>query len=296
VAACGPPRLGGASRRWRRSVGHEHAGVPRPRVDHRPRPRAGRGRPVRLVQRRRPPPSPAPGLAPPTRPAGRAGWLGDLPLGLHGVTAPPPGIAPTAAAARWRRSAPAARAAGRRGSSPPPSWTSGCGRTGRGPAAAGAGHPSGGPRPQRRRGPQELPRRPASLGQVRASVTRQRQRLLEPTWPRCSTWPASSGRTRPSASRSQTGWPRAGGGGAGRAAGRAERDRQSRTAVLDQLRVGRDRAGLEQHRQLVELLIDRVMVTNGHVELRSVIQPPQPAPRRGFVTCVQTISMTLRPR
>jgi hypothetical protein len=43
------------------------------------------------------------------------------------------------------------------------------------------------------------------------------------------------------------------------------------TAVLEQLRVGLDRAGFQQRRQLVELLIDRVVVTNGQVEIRYVI-------------------------
>jgi hypothetical protein len=43
------------------------------------------------------------------------------------------------------------------------------------------------------------------------------------------------------------------------------------TAVLEQLRVGLGQAGFEQRRQLVELLIDRVVVTDGHVEIRYVI-------------------------
>jgi hypothetical protein len=43
------------------------------------------------------------------------------------------------------------------------------------------------------------------------------------------------------------------------------------TAVLEQLRVGLDQAGFEQRRQLVELLIDRVVVTDGQVEIRYVI-------------------------
>ena len=35
--------------------------------------------------------------------------------------------------------------------------------------------------------------------------------------------------------------------------------------------MGLDQAGFEQRRQLVELLIDRVVVTDGHVEIRYVI-------------------------
>jgi site-specific DNA recombinase len=46
---------------------------------------------------------------------------------------------------------------------------------------------------------------------------------------------------------------------------------QSMTAVLEQLRVGLDRADFQQRRQLMELLIDRVVVTNGQVEIRYVV-------------------------
>jgi hypothetical protein len=45
----------------------------------------------------------------------------------------------------------------------------------------------------------------------------------------------------------------------------------SMTQVLEQLRVGLGQAGFEQRRQLVELLIDRVVVTDGQVEIRYVI-------------------------
>jgi hypothetical protein len=54
---------------------------------------------------------------------------------------------------------------------------------------------------------------------------------------------------------------------------------RSMTAVLQQLRVGLGQAGFEQRRQLVELLIDRVVVTNGHVEIRDVI-PTTPGSTR----------------
>jgi site-specific DNA recombinase len=43
---------------------------------------------------------------------------------------------------------------------------------------------------------------------------------------------------------------------------------QSMTQALEQLRVGLDQAGFEQRRQLVELLIDRVVVTDDQVETR----------------------------
>jgi hypothetical protein len=40
---------------------------------------------------------------------------------------------------------------------------------------------------------------------------------------------------------------------------------------LEQLRAGLDQASFEQRRQLVELLIDRVVVTDGEVEIHYVI-------------------------
>jgi site-specific DNA recombinase len=46
---------------------------------------------------------------------------------------------------------------------------------------------------------------------------------------------------------------------------------QSMTRVLQQLGVGLGQADFEQRRQLVELLIDRVVVTDGQVEIRYVI-------------------------
>jgi site-specific DNA recombinase len=71
---------------------------------------------------------------------------------------------------------------------------------------------------------------------------------------------------------------------------------RSMTQVLQQLRVGLDQAGFEQRRQLVELLIDRVVVTDDQVEIRYAIPTTEPRPRRGLVTCVQTISITSRAR
>src|SRR5512132_451460 len=46
---------------------------------------------------------------------------------------------------------------------------------------------------------------------------------------------------------------------------------QSMTQVLKGLRVGLSQASFQQRRQLVELLIDRVVVTDGQVEIRYVI-------------------------
>jgi site-specific DNA recombinase len=120
--------------------------------------------------------------------------------------------------------------------------------------------------------PQELRRRQASLRQVRASVTRQRQRLLEAylaevidlnTFQRQDQTLGQQeadllAREREVAAQGE------------RLAGLSAIAR-SMTAVLEQLRVGLGQAGFEQRRQLVELLIDRVVVTDGHVEIRYVI-------------------------
>ena len=45
--------------------------------------------------------------------------------------------------------------------------------------------------------------------------------------------------------------------------------------MLKRLRVGLGQASFQQRRQLVELLIDRVVVTDDQVEIRYVIQPPR---------------------
>jgi hypothetical protein len=120
--------------------------------------------------------------------------------------------------------------------------------------------------------PQELRRRQATLRQVRASVARQRQRLLEAylaevidldTFQRQDQTLAGQeadllAHEREVAAQGE------------RLAGLSAIAR-SMTAVLEQLRVGLDRASFQQRRQLVELLVDRVVVTDGRVEIRYVI-------------------------
>ncbi len=49
-------------------------------------------------------------------------------------------------------------------------------------------------------------------------------------------------------------------------------------------------ASFEQRGQLVELLIDRVVVTDGQVEIRHVIPTTPGSTKTRFVTCGQTIS------
>jgi site-specific DNA recombinase len=125
--------------------------------------------------------------------------------------------------------------------------------------------------------PQELRRRQATLRSVRASVTRQRQRLLEAYLAEVIDLDTFQRQDRTLA---------------GQEADLLTREREvaaqgarlvqvsaiahSMTAVLEQLRVGLDQASFEQRRQLVELLIDRVVVTDGRVEIRYVI-PTTPA-------------------
>jgi site-specific DNA recombinase len=120
--------------------------------------------------------------------------------------------------------------------------------------------------------PGELRRRQASLRSVRASVARQRQRLLEAYLAEVIDLACFQRQDR---------------GLAGREADLLARERevaaegerlvqvsaiaQSTTQVLNGLRVGLGQASFEQRRQLVELLIDRVVVTDGQVEIRYVI-------------------------
>jgi site-specific DNA recombinase len=117
-----------------------------------------------------------------------------------------------------------------------------------------------------------LRRRQATLRSVRASVARQRQRLLEAYLAEAIDLAAFQRQDR---------------GLAGQEADLLARERevaaqgerlvqvsaiaQSTTQVLNGLRVGLGQASSEQRRQLVELLIDRVVVTDGQVEIRYVI-------------------------
>jgi site-specific DNA recombinase len=120
--------------------------------------------------------------------------------------------------------------------------------------------------------PQELRRRQATLRQVRASVTRQRQRLLEAYLAEVIdlAWFRRQDR-----------------GLAGQEADLLAREREvaaqgerlvqvsaiarSMTQVLEGLRVGLGQASFQQRRQLLELLIDRVVVTDSQVEIRYVV-------------------------
>ena len=143
--------------------------------------------------------------------------------------------------------------------------------------------------------PGELRRRQASLRQVRASVARQRQRLLEAYLAEVIDLACFQRQDR---------------GLAGQEADLLAHERevaaegerlvqvsaiaQSTTQVLNGLRVGLGQASFEQRRQLVELLIDQLVVTNGQVEIRYVIPTTDHSTKTRFVTCVQTISRSNR--
>ena len=120
--------------------------------------------------------------------------------------------------------------------------------------------------------PQELRRRQATLGQVRASVARQRQRLLEAYLAEVIDLACFQRQDQTLGQQEADLLARV-----REVAAQGERlvqlsaIAQSMTAVLEQLRVGLDQAGFEQRRQLVELLIDRVVVTDGQVEIRYII-------------------------
>ncbi|HSK36232.1 MAG TPA: recombinase family protein, partial [Actinomycetota bacterium] len=125
--------------------------------------------------------------------------------------------------------------------------------------------------------PQELRRRQATLRSVQAGVARRRQRLLDAYLAEVIDLAGFQRQDRVLA---------------GQQADLLARERevtaqgerlaevsaiaQSMTAVLEQLRVGLGQARFEQRRQLVELLIDRVVVADGQVEIRYVI-PTTPA-------------------
>jgi site-specific DNA recombinase len=120
--------------------------------------------------------------------------------------------------------------------------------------------------------PQELRRRQATLRSVRASVARQRQRLLDAYLAEVIDLDAFQRQDRTLAGQEADLLARE-----REVAAQGERlvqvsgIAQSMTRVLQQLGVGLGQADFEQRRQLVELLIDRVVVTDGQVEIRYVI-------------------------
>jgi site-specific DNA recombinase len=120
--------------------------------------------------------------------------------------------------------------------------------------------------------PKELHRRQATLRGVRASVARQRQRLLEAYLAEVIDLACFQRQDRALAGQEADLLAREREVAAqGQRLVQVSAIAQSMTEVLQQLRVGLDQASFEQRRQLVELLIDRVVVTDGEVEIRYVI-------------------------
>ncbi len=120
--------------------------------------------------------------------------------------------------------------------------------------------------------PEELRRRQETLRGVRESLERQRERLLEAYLAEAielSTFEGKDGELR---QRQQDLW-------AQEREIEAQSQRREEISVLarsiseisQRLRAGLEEATFAQRRQLVELLIDRVVVTNGEVEIRYVI-------------------------
>jgi hypothetical protein len=62
-------------------------------------------------------------------------------------------------------------------------------------------------------------------------------------------------------------------------------------AFCQAIRTGLATATFEQRRLLAELLIDRVIVTDGQVEIRYVLPTSPDGPHRPFASCVKTISI-----
>jgi hypothetical protein len=120
--------------------------------------------------------------------------------------------------------------------------------------------------------PQELRRRQATLRGVLTSVARQRQRLLEAYLAEVVDLAAFQRQDRTLGQQEADLLAREREVAAqGKRLVGLSAIAQSMTAVLEQLRVGLDRADFQQRRQLVELLIDRVVVTDGQVEIRYVV-------------------------
>jgi site-specific DNA recombinase len=120
--------------------------------------------------------------------------------------------------------------------------------------------------------PEEFRRRQATLQQVRASVTRQRQRLLEAYLAEVIDLACFQRQDRVLAQQAADLLAREREVAAhGEQLHQVSAIAQSTTQLLQRLHASLDDASFQQRRQLVELLIDRVVVTDGQVEIRYVI-------------------------
>jgi site-specific DNA recombinase len=120
--------------------------------------------------------------------------------------------------------------------------------------------------------PEELRRRQATLQQVRAGVARQHQRLLEAYLTEVIDLAAFQRQDRTLGQQEADLLAREREVAAQSARlSEVSAIAQSTTAVLQRLRASLNQASFPQRRQLVELLIDRVIVTDSQVEIRYVI-------------------------
>src|SRR5262249_50715614 len=120
--------------------------------------------------------------------------------------------------------------------------------------------------------PEELRRRQATLRSARASLVRQRERLLQAYLAELVDLATFERQERSLRQHGEDLRARERAGAAqGEQLVEVSGMARSMLAVLDRLRVGLEQATFEQRRELVELLIDRVVVTDGAVEIRYVI-------------------------
>jgi site-specific DNA recombinase len=131
--------------------------------------------------------------------------------------------------------------------------------------------------------PEQLRRRQVTLRQVRASVARQRQRLLQAYLAEVIDLACFQRQDRALAGQETDLLAREREVAAqGQRLVELSAITQSMTQVLEKLRTGLDQARFDQRRQLVALLIDRVIVTDGKVEIHYVIPTTPTGTRNRF--------------
>ena len=221
---------------------------------------------------------------PPRVPAARAGQLRHVPAGVHRPPDPAPATATTCAAGAPTRCARRRGGAAPPATSPPGSWTSWSGRD----LCALLTDPAQVARAlARARGgawlPQELQARQAAIRQALGQLERQQQRLLDAYLAEVIGL-AELERKRQDLDRRHatlTAQQRQLDAAAGqRLELRAVAD--GIEAFCQAIRAGLATATFDQRRQLAELLIDRVIVTDSQVEIRYVLPTSPDGPHRPF--------------
>ena len=145
------------------------------------------------------------------------------------------------------------------------------------------GHPRAGPGQGGAWLPQELQARQATIGQALGQLERQQQRLLDAYLAEVITLPELDRKRQDLDRRRATLLAQQ------RQLDAAARQKLELGAVADgieafcqTIRAGLATATFEQRRQLAELLIDRVVVTDGQVEIRYVLPTSPDGPHRPF--------------